>query len=64
MRAHEWSRDRLLRGGSREGLKSTTKGKVSQIAPATLFCCRLLHISPQSYSVTPCDNEVLQSVAV
>ena len=42
----------------------TTKGKVSQIAPATLFCCRLLHISPQSYSVTPCDNEVLQSVAV
>ena len=42
----------------------TTKGKVSQIAPAALFCRRLLHISPQSYSVTPCDNEVLQSVAV
>ena len=46
------------------GFKNTTKGKVSQIAPATLFCHRLLHISPQSYSVTPCDNEVLQSVAV
>ena len=46
------------------GINITTKAKLLQIAPATLFCCRLLHISPQSYFVTPCDNEVLQSVAV